>query len=287
MARPLRIEYPGAVYHITGRGNARQNIFLCGADRNYFLDLLAKVNRRFRWNCHAFCLMDNHYHLVIETADSNLSRGMRQLGGVYTQAFNRRHNRVGHLFQGRYKAVLVEKESHLLETIRYVVLNPVRAGMVEFVDAWPWSSFSATVGMSQQQLCLKIDWILQQFSPDLDQARRCYRKFVDDGIGQHIWRELKGQTLLGREDFTDRLTAELVAGNERTEIPRSERLINRPRLKELFVEESRTVKQMRDQKMAEAVERYGYSQKDVADHLGLHYSTVSRLLASEMSKVKT
>jgi REP element-mobilizing transposase RayT len=125
MARPLRIEYPGAVYHITSRGNPRADIFLTNADRQVFLDILGNTVEKYNWLCHAFCLLANHYHLIIETLDPNLSLGMRQLNGVFTQSFNRAHNRVGHVFQGRYKAILVEKESHLLELCRYVVLNPV------------------------------------------------------------------------------------------------------------------------------------------------------------------
>ena len=134
MARPLRIEYPGAVYHITSRGNARADIFLMDDDRQVFLDILGNTVEKYNWLCHAFCLLDNHYHLLIETPDPNLSLGMRQLNGVYTQTFNRTHDRVGHVFQGRYKAILVEKESHLLELCRYVVLNPVRAKMVSKPD---------------------------------------------------------------------------------------------------------------------------------------------------------
>jgi putative transposase len=130
MARPLRVEFPGAVYHVTSRGNARQGIFLDKDDRESFLGVLSSVATRFKWVCHAYCLMETHYHLQIETLEGNLSRGMRQLNGVYTQVFNRRHKRVGRLFQGRYKGILVEKEAHLLELCRYVVLNPVGAGLV-------------------------------------------------------------------------------------------------------------------------------------------------------------
>ena len=126
MARPLRIEYPGAVYHVTSRGNARKKIFLDDIDRDEFLATLGWVVERFGWGCHAYCLMDNHFHLLIETPKPNLSLGMRQLNGVYTQRFNRRHKRVGHLFQGRFKAILVERDSYLLELARYIVLNPVR-----------------------------------------------------------------------------------------------------------------------------------------------------------------
>ena len=114
MARPLRIEFPGAVYHVTSRGNAKQAIFLENEDNHKFLEVLSTVVDRFNWLCHAYCLMRNHYHLMIETPEGNLSRGMRQLNGVYTQVFNQRHIRVGHLLQGRYKAILVEKDTHLL-----------------------------------------------------------------------------------------------------------------------------------------------------------------------------
>src|ERR1041385_5628104 len=131
MARPLRIEYPGAVYHITTRGNARRAVFKDASDRALFLDPLQRVSERYHWLCHAYCLMDNHYHLVLETLDGNLAQGMRQLNGIYTQAYNRRHRRVGHLFQGRYKAILVDKESYLLEVCRYFVLTPARPRPVD------------------------------------------------------------------------------------------------------------------------------------------------------------
>jgi REP element-mobilizing transposase RayT len=132
MARPLRLEFAGALYHVTARGNERRSIFLGDADgdRAAFLGILGETCDRFNWICHAYCLMTNHYHLLLETPDANLSKGMRQLNGVYTQYVNRAHGRVGHLFEGRFKAILVERERYLLELARYVVLNPVRAGMV-------------------------------------------------------------------------------------------------------------------------------------------------------------
>ena len=146
MSRPLRIEYPGAVYHITSRGNEKKPVFKDDQDRDNFLKTLQHVNKRYNWICHAYCLMTNHFHLLIETPDGNLSLGMRQLNGVYTQLFNKWHGRVGHLFQGRYKAILIQKDSHLLEVCRYVVLNPVRAKMVEKPEEWKWSSYLATAG---------------------------------------------------------------------------------------------------------------------------------------------
>ena len=130
MARPLRLELAGGLYHVTSRGDGREDIYLSDADRETWLSVLGHVCARFNWRCHAWCQMSNHYHLVIETPEANLAKGMRQLNGVYTQRFNRTHGRVGHVFQGRYKAILVERDSYLLELVRYVVLSPLRAGMI-------------------------------------------------------------------------------------------------------------------------------------------------------------
>ena len=143
MARPIRIEFEGALYHVTSRGDRCEAIYEDDADRERFLEVLGQVVEDFNWVVHAYCLMSNHYHLVIETPDANLAKGMRQLNGVYTQYSNRRHQRSGHLFQGRYKAILVDADSYLLELARYVVLNPVRARMVRKPGAWPWSSYLA------------------------------------------------------------------------------------------------------------------------------------------------
>jgi REP element-mobilizing transposase RayT len=141
MSRPVRIQFEGALYHITSRGDRREAIYEDDEDRSAFLKTLGEVTETFNWICHAYCLMTNHYHLVVETPDGNLSKGMRQLNGVYTQASNRRHQRTGHLFQGRYKAILVDADAYLLELTRYVVLNPVRAGMVSAPGLWSWSSY--------------------------------------------------------------------------------------------------------------------------------------------------
>ncbi len=128
MARPIRLEFAGALYHVTSRGDRQEDIYDVDNDRQDFLSILEDVCSRHNWICHAYCLMSNHYHLLIETPDANLSKGMRQLNGVYTQTYNRAHHRVGHVFQGRYKAILVQKESYLLELSRYIVLNPRSCG---------------------------------------------------------------------------------------------------------------------------------------------------------------
>ena len=221
MTRPLRIEFDGAIYHVTSRGNAREPICITDTDRILFLDILKKTCERFNWLCHAYCLMDNHYHLVIETPDGNLSRGMRQLNGVYTQTFNKRHQRVGHVFQGRYKAILIEKESYLLQVSRYVVLNPVRAKIVESPDEWKWSSYRGTAGIEKPHAVLTIDWILNQFNKHREKAKKNYKEFVKSGIGREsVWEGVRGQSLLGRESFVKELLNYVKGQEEIKEIPR-------------------------------------------------------------------
>jgi len=148
MARPLRVELSGGLYHVTSRGDRREDIYSSEADREAWLALFAKVCTRFNWIGHAYCLMTNHYHMAIETTEGNLANGMRQLNGVYTQWVNLAHRRVGHVFQGRYKAIPVEKVRYLLELSRYVVLKPVRADMVSDVGDWLWSSYPAMIGQA-------------------------------------------------------------------------------------------------------------------------------------------
>jgi REP element-mobilizing transposase RayT len=276
MARPLRIEFPGALYHLTARGNARQNIFLDDEDRQRFLTVLERVASRFHLAVYAYCLMDNHYHLVLETPEANLSRGMRQLNGVYTQRYNRRHRSVGHLFQGRYKAILIQKESHLLEVCRYVVLNPVRAQAAEKVEHWAWSSYRATAGVAPCPPWLTVDWVLSQFGTARHHAAPHYRRFVREGINRSsIWEDVRAQVLLGDEEFVEKLEGYVKGYEEISEIPRRQRYVSRPPLKKLF--DGTRTQATRDTAIARAVHRYGYSQREVADWLGLHYATVSRI----------
>ena len=157
MVRALRIEYPGALYHITSRGNKQENIYLTDEDKILFLEIFSHVCIRCNWICYAYCLMSNHYHLLIETPFGNLSKGMQLLNGIYTQKFNHIHSCVGHIFQGRFKAILVEKDSYLLELSRYIVLNPVRAKMVEAAVDWPWSSYQSTINQLTKPSWLSSD----------------------------------------------------------------------------------------------------------------------------------
>jgi REP element-mobilizing transposase RayT len=200
MSRTLRIEYAEAVYHVTSRGNARRSIFKDDSDRGMFLNILAEVNDGYHWFCHAYCLMNNHYHLVIETPDGNLSKGMRQLNGVYSMRFNRHHGSVGHVFQGRYKAIVAQKESHLLEVCRYVVLNPLRAKVVEVPGRWRWSSYRATAGIERAHPCLTVERVLGQFGTKKRTAEMRYRVFVMDGIGAAEFGMMsKARVFLGME----------------------------------------------------------------------------------------
>jgi putative transposase len=185
MARPLRIQFPGGLYHVTARGNGRQTLFADDIDRERFLIVLTQVVARYRLLCHAHCLMGNHYHLLLETPDANLSRAMRQLNGVYSQAFNRRHERPGHVLEGRYHAQVVDKDAYLREVCRYIVLNPVRAGLVAHPREWRWSSYGATAGHALVPLFLTVDSVLSLAGMTArSAAQRQYRQFVDAGIGE-------------------------------------------------------------------------------------------------------
>jgi len=278
MARPLRIEFPGAIYHVTRRGNARLPIYEDDADRRDFLDLLGGVVERFHWLCHGYCLMDNHYHLLVETPEGNLSAGMRQLNGVFTQRVNRRQGRVGHLFQGRFKAILVEQDAYLLELCRYVVLNPVRAGMVAAAADHPWSSYRATAGQAPPPPWLTTDWVLSQFGSRRGPAREHYRQFVREGMEAPCpWETLRGQIALGGEGFLQRLSPLLRGADALQEVPRAQRFVDRPKLDVLFAGLPLKMRDARNARIRQAHRDHGYTLKEIADHLRLHYTTVSKV----------
>ncbi len=225
MARPLRLEFPGAVYHITARGDRREPIFLDDEDRLRFIDLLAKEVRQQGWVLYAFCLMDNHYHLLLETPQPNLVRGMRRLNGVYTQAFNRAHDLVGHVLQGRYKSILVDKDTYLRELCRYVVLNPLRGKKprINSLAEYPWSSYLATAGRMQAPDWLATERVLDLFGSEKKQAIRAYERFVADGLRAPCpWNQLSGQVYLGREDFLKRMHKQAVKRHAEN-VPRIQR----------------------------------------------------------------
>ncbi|MDF0676365.1 MAG: transposase [Nitrospira sp.] len=279
MARPLRIEFSGALYHVTTRGNARQDIFLDDEDRHRFLGVLAHVVSRFHLRLHAYCLMDNHFHLVVETPKANLSKAMRQLNGVYTQSFNRRHGRVGHVSQGRFKAIVVDRDSYLLELCRYVVLNPVRVRRTRKAGTYFWSSHQATAGLVPVPSWLTVDWLLSQFGHQRAAAQRKYRAFVAEGIGYGSpWEHVRGQVLLGSERFVERLAPGLQDTRRLKEIPRQQRFATRPTLRRLFPTNSRADRARRNEAIRRAHLEHGYSLSEIGQVVGLHYSTISRIV---------
>ena len=276
MVRPLRIEFPGAVYHVTSRGNARMPIFEDDGDRVEFLSVLERVLVRCNWLLHAYCLMSNHYHLMLETPETKLSAGMRQLNGVYTQRFNRRHRRAGHVFQGRFKAIVVDRDSYLLELSRYVVLNPVRARMVRRAQDYKWSSFRATAGLDPVPEYLTCDWILSQFGRHRAVAQKRYRTFVAEGVkAPSPWEQLKAQMILGDEAFVATLKH---PGRRLTEVRREQRFLGRPTLAALLDGHAHADRAKRNRAIVRAAVRYGYPQAAIATHLGLHYSLVSKVV---------
>jgi putative transposase len=264
MSRPLRLEFAGALYHVTSRGDRREDIYESDADRQSFLNLLGDVCVRYNWRCHAYCLMGNHYHLLIETPDANLSKGMRQLNGVYTQICNRSNNRVGHVFQGRYKAILVEKQSYLLELSRYIVLNPVRAEMVRSAKDWRWSSYRAMAGQAKAEACLDVDWLLAGFGGVKSNAIKAYRRFISEGKGQPSpWKELKNQVYLGSDNFVTSMVALIDGSKELDEVPSSQR-----RPKPMSLGDYERQSKARNEAIAAAYRSGGYTLKEVGEYFG-------------------
>ena len=213
MGRPLRVEYPGALYHVTSRGNERRNIFLSGTDRKIFLGLLRDSHERLGVLLHSYVLMDNHYHLVLETPRANLVKAMHGINCSYTRYFNRRHKRVGHLFQGRYNAILVDREAYLLELSRYVHLNPVRAGFVRQPGEYRWSSYRSFVGAAPKEAWLECSWVLSRFGLKRKEAEIGYRRFVEGNIAKMDW-SLSGRLfaglILGSEPFVQEVKGRIV-----------------------------------------------------------------------------
>ena len=274
MARPLRIEFPGAVYYVTGRGHPSQRIFLDDEDRREFFRSIAEAAERFNWRCHAYCLLDETYHLLIETPEPTLSRGMRQLGGLYTQRFNRRHGHDGPVFRGRFKATVLERDPYLLEVARELALQPVRAGLAAAPEQWFWSSHRAMTGQAAAPAWLQMDWVLGQFAPVRDLAQRMFAQFVLEGAGRpEPWAHLRGQISLGSDEFCRHFV----------DAPPVHQLAeqfqpDRPTLAAIFVEGEDPRRHVRA-----AYITHGYRLNEIAHHLCVHESTISRWLRSSIT----
>jgi len=275
MARPLRLELAGALYHITSRGNERKPIYLDESDFEGFLTILGDVCERYNWVIHSFCLMTNHYHILVETPDANLSKGMRQLNGVYTQWFNRKHRRVGHLFQGRYKAILVDKDAYLLELNRYIVLNPIRAKMVDSLSDWPWSSWNYVMGQEPIPQWLAVDKMLLQFAKYKTIAKRKFAQFVEQGEGLELWGKISNQVFLGSAEFVkEHLELLKTQEGDLSEVPQKQR-----RRAALALTEYAQQCSSRNDAIRTAYASGGYTLKEVGDYFQLHYSRVSKIVA--------
>jgi len=278
MARPIRIEYSGALYHVISRGDAHQNLYLDNQDRQKFLDWVKDAVEIHHLICHAYCLMNNHYHLLIETKDANLSKAMRDINGNYTQSFNVRHKHTGHLLQGRYKAFIIEKETYLLEVARYIVLNPVRAKLVTHPREWRWSSYKFTGEVQNHPEWLCTDWVLKFFGKEKKTAQKQYRQFVKEGIveADNPHDAVQNGFLLGSPQFIDWIWQTKTNGSEKEkEYSREQRIVGRPTLEELFSEMH--TKEDRNALIKMARFRCGYLAAEIGRYLHLEPSVVARI----------
>jgi len=282
MARPLRIEFPGAVYHVTSRGDRREPIFVDDVDRRALLDVLGAGLERFDASALAWCLMGNHYHFVIQTRLANLSLLMRHINGVFTQRFNQRHHKVGHLFQGRFKAVLVDRDSYLLAVCRYVELNPVRAGLAAEPADWPWNSYATLTGQAPCPPWLDRaavwGYLLGEAAHTEALARKAGRAYADlvaAGKDVALWPDhLRQQMYLGDEAFVLRMQA--LASDRAVsdkEIPKAQRAS--PKTLQDWLDTMPS----RDEAIVAAHRHSQLSQSDIARALGLSVSRVSRIVA--------
>jgi len=291
MSRPLRLEFPGAVYHVTSRGDRREPIYVDDADRAEHLAVLAQAAERFDAQVLAYCQMGNHYHLVLHTRQGNLSRFMRHLNGVYTQTFNRRHGLVGHLFQGRFKAILVDRDAYLLTLCRYVERNPVAAGIVRQPAEWAWSSCRAHLGLEPAPSWLDTDglhgYLLARpvrSAADRRKAADLYGALLGQAVDAGFWASaLRQQVFLGDDAFVE---AELrragAARLAQAELPRAQRSWPGALLRQLLSQGM-----PRDAALHRAYTVGGQTMTELARQVGLSVSRVSRLIAGEEAKGKT
>jgi putative transposase len=277
MSRPVRIEFPGAHYYVTSKGVDEQDVFVDEADRNIFLGVLEAVVHRFGWLLHSFVLMDSHYHIVVEVPEANLSRGMRQLNGVYTQHFNRRHQREGSLFHGRFRSILIEPEAYLLPVCRHVVLNPVRVSATRSATSYRWSSHRATAGIVKPPAFLHTEAIRTKFGKGDAESQKRYLTYVKNGIGEASpLLARSSQVLLGSPAFVGDMQP--ILNGERL-AKRGPKQVRRKRsLGTLFKQVESMSRLERNELIKRAHIDHGYTLMEVGDFLGIHYTTVSKVV---------
>lgn len=298
MARPLRIQYPDAVYHATCRGNEKQNIYRDDADRSRFLQLLNQSLNIYTVKLHSYVLMNNHFHLLVETPLANLSEFMRHFNIAYISYFNRRHNRVGHLYQGRFKAIIVDKDAYLSVLSRYIHLNPVRIKALDKVEPkekyrrlvrYPWSSLAGYLNKRKKQHFVEYKLVLADYGGDTDKARKAYRKALIEEMaqGKEIHDQVIGQTVLGGEEFVGWLKETFLSDAKDREAP-AHRAIRRYRSQEEIVDivvrkTGKTLELIKNEKgplrqiVMDLLHRQGgMTNPEIGRLFGLDYSSVSQ-----------
>lgn len=293
MGRPLRIEYSGAHYHVTSRGNEQKDVFKSQKDREQFLSYLESAVFKYGATIHAYCLMSNHYHLLLETPLGNLSQIMKHINGAYTNYFNVKRKRYGHLFQGRYKAILIDADEYAKELSRYIHLNPVRAGMVSRPEEYRWSSYLDYCGERKKPEWLKAAFILDYFGKGKS-AYKSYRRFVEDLIGREYnspLNEVTAATILGGVEFVTEITARHVDGKQPDrDLPAVGKLFARPTMDAIIAAARNLAGNDRLSKKAGIYLCHKYSGaklKEIGERFGIKESAItqaSRRFAQEMER---
>jgi REP element-mobilizing transposase RayT len=263
------------MYHVVSRGNHKATIFHDDEDRRQFLRVVSSATRFYELQIKALCLMGTHYHIVLETPESNLSDAMHFINGVFAQRYNRRYRQTGHLFEGRFRSLVIQRESYLMRVARYVVRNPVRAGMVERAANWQWSSYRATAGLERPPRWLDVYWIQDLFKArSLREAREKYVHYVNAPASSQRAVNLNG-LVLGTKSFERRVARAVADGAPDRVLPRKVRMWARPSLAELFDAPVNPVV-ARDRLIYRARVEHGHRFVDIARHLGIDRSTASK-----------
>jgi REP element-mobilizing transposase RayT len=286
VSRPLRIEYPGAFYHVTSRGNERKTVFQSNRDREKYLSYVESAHDRYGAIIHAYCLMGNHYHLLLETPRGNLSKILQYINGAYTTYFNLKRGRSGHLFQGRFKGILVDKDEYCKELSRYLHLNPVRAGMVKTPLEYPWSSYRYFIGEDKKPQWLTTEFVLGDFGGEGRRGFRGYREYVERGENKGLDNPLKkviASTFLGGKGFIERIKLEYLERKEmdRRDLPALKKILTGPSLESI---EKAVIKLVgRNDPLFKKICIYlsyqhsGLNLREIGEYFGMQRSAISQL----------
>ncbi|MGH7885145.1 MAG: transposase [Thermodesulfobacteriota bacterium] len=276
MARPLRIEFPGALYYISSAGNGGNNIFKDSQDGSLLLDALDGVCARFKWRCFSYCFMSDGYHLIVENHEANLSKGMRQLNGIYTQSYNRHHNTGGHVFQGRFKSIFIQKDKFLIPLIKEIFLFPLKSGFVKHPSQFKWSSCKYLYGKEKTP-----DWIENGWFDEKNFSLEKFDSFLMDGDETNILKQIKKQIFLGDDDFISYVQSRINQKNISNEIPKTQ--ITKPVSKTYA--EILSDSESKNEAIAKTYLTGKYSLKEIGEYVGIHYSGISKIVSEFEKKV--